>query len=149
MKNLEDKVSDENIVEKLYTWSKNYVNYKIGSIAGLIGGSVVYYINREHGFIPAAGAFGKQFLYNLFIGGFNVKTCEKLATKIKSKSIAIAASTLVPTFQAFAITYSIHKFGGTPEAFDSSIWQVYVNIPICFAFGLIYRKRYENPCKND
>ncbi|OGJ20183.1 hypothetical protein A3K73_02235 [Candidatus Pacearchaeota archaeon RBG_13_36_9] len=115
---------------------------------GVIGGGIVYYINQEHGFFPAAGAFGKQFLYNVFIAGFNIKTCEKLAKRIKSKSGSLIASTLIPTAQAFAITYSIHKIGGTPKAYDSSIWQVYLNLPIFLGLGLSYRRKYEKLSQN-
>ena len=133
-----------NLLRRVYGCSSNYVNYKIGSFAGLIGGGIVYYINHEHGFLPAAGGFGKQFLYNVFIAGFNIKTCEKLAKKIKSKPASLVASTVIPTAQAFAITYGIHKLGGTPEAFDSTIWQVYVNAPVFFGLGLMYKRRQDN-----
>ena len=121
--------------------SSKHINYKMGSLAGLIGGGIVYYINASHGFLPAAGGFGKQFLYNVFVAGFNIKTCEKLSRRIKSKPSALIASTILPTAQAFVITYGIHKLGGTPEAFDSSIWQVYVNAPIFFALGMNYRRK--------
>lgn len=121
--------------------SKDYVNYRMGALAGTIGGGIVYYINSDYGFLPASGGFGKQFLYNVFVAGFNVKTCEWLAKRITSKTISIIATTTIPTVQAFAITYGIHKLGGTPEAFDSSIWQVYVNAPLFFGLGLMYRER--------
>jgi len=151
LENIVNKEPDENnqskksnVLRRAYDWSTNYVNYKMGSLTGLIGGGIVYYINHEHGFLPAAGGFGKQFSYNVFIAGFNIKTCEKLAKKIKSKPVAILASTIIPTAQAFAITYGIHKLGGTPEAFDSSIWQVYVNAPTFFVLGLMYGRKQNN-----
>jgi hypothetical protein len=152
MQNLEDIVIPEdehvNPIRKFYNWSAKHINYKIGSIAGLIGGGIVYYINHEHGFWPATGGFGKQFFYNVFIAGFNVKTCEKLAKGIKSKPLSLIASTIIPTAQAFAITYAIHKLGGTPEAFDSTLWQVYVNLPIFFGFGLHYKKQSDSNITN-
>lgn len=145
---VEQRESKENedksgLVRKAYDWSSDYVNYKLGSVAGVVGGGIVYMINQDHGFLSAAGAFGKQFMYNVFIAGFNVKTCEKLAKKISSAPASIVASTVVPTAQAFSITYGIHKFGGTPEAFDSTIWQVYVNAPLFLAGGLLYRRNRE------
>lgn len=133
-----------NLLRRAYDWSSNYVNYRMGSLSGLIGGGIIYYINHEYGFLPAAGGFTKQFLYNIFIAGFNIKTCEKLAKKIKSKPVSIIASAIIPTAQAFVITYGIHKLGGTPEAFDSSIWQVYVNAPVFFGLGLMYKKEQNN-----
>jgi len=127
------------LVRRTYEFSSNYFNYKLGSITGLFGGSIVYYINSNHGFLPAIGGFGKQFMYNVFVAGFNIKTCEKIAQKIKSKPASLLASTIIPTAQAFVITYGIHKFGGTPEAFDSSIWQVYINLPTFLILGRKYR----------
>lgn len=115
----------------------------MGALAGTIGGGIVYYINSDYGFLPAAGGFGKQFLYNVFVAGFNVKICERLAKRINSKTISTIATTTIPTAQAFVITCGIHKLGGTPEAFDSSIWQTYVNAPLFFGLGLMYRKRNE------
>ena len=139
---LEDKV------KAFYERSLEYINYKMGSLSGLLGGGVVFYINLGHGFGPASGAFGKQFLYNVFVGGFNLRTCERLAKKISSKPLALLSATIVPTVQAFIINYAIHKLGETPEAFDSSIWQVYCNAPIFFGFGLYYEKRNEEQNEN-
>ena len=86
-------------------------------------------------------------MYNVFVAGFNVKTCERLTKKIKSKTISTIAATIIPIAQAFTITYAIHKLGGTPEAFDSSIWQAYVNAPLFFGLSLMYRKRNERELK--
>jgi hypothetical protein len=142
-KNLEDLANEPSKLKKFVNWSKQHVNYKMGALAGAIGGGIVYYINSEHGFWPAAGGFGKQFLYNVFIAGFNIKTCEKLARKIQPTLASVTASTLIPTTQAFAITYGIHKFGGTPDAFDSSIWQVPINLTTFLALGAHYKRKSE------
>ena len=131
-------------LRRLYDWSSDYINYKTGAAAGVIGGGIVYYINHDYGFWPAAGGFAKQLFYNVFIAGFNIKTCEKLSQNITSKTGALLASTIIPTAQAFAIMYGIHKFGGTPEAYDSTIWQVYVNLPLFLGLGLLYRKRQDS-----
>jgi hypothetical protein len=128
-----------NSIKEFYKQSTKYLNYKIGVGSGLISGGIVSHINSEYGILSASGACGKQFLYNVFFTGINLKTCKKISEKIKSTPTSLVCSTIIPTAQAFAITYGIHKYGGTPEAFDSSIWQVYVNAPIFFGFGLYYR----------
>jgi len=126
-----------------YDRTSRYINYKLGSLFGLGAGSIVFYINREHGFWPAAGGFGKQFLYNLLVGGFNLKTCERLSRKFDSRLLSLVSATIIPTAQAFAITYAIHNLGGTPESLESSTWQVYCNLPLFLVFGLGYRRKYE------
>lgn len=132
-----------NLFKMMYNHSSEYINYKMGIIYGLIGGGIVYKINEDYGLMPAITASGKQFLYNLLVAGFNIKTCEKLAKGVSSKYLSLFASTVVPTLQAFLINYGIHKFSGTPEAFDSSIWQVAINTPFFLVTGLAYRKSYE------
>ena len=145
MENLEEKLSkNSSLPIRIIRAGSRHINYKWGVIGGLVGGAVVYFINDEHGFLPAAGAFAKQFAYNFFIGGFNVKTCEKIARAIKSRAASIATSTLYPTAQAFVTTYALHKLGGTPDAFDSSSWQIAVNLPLFFFGGMHYYRNAKN-----
>jgi len=138
MSSINRRETDSNLVRKTFEWSKKHINYKVGSIAGLIAGSIVYYINRNHGVLESLEGASRQFVYNLFIGGFNTKVCEKLAKNIVGKARAIAAATVVPTAQAFLITYGVHKFGGTPEALNSSAWQIGPNLIGCYIFGRVY-----------
>jgi len=134
----EIRETDSNLVKKVIGWSANHINYKFGSIAGLIAGSIVYYINRDHGALEAFRGAAKQFTYNLFVGGFNVKICEKLAKNIAGKARAITIATIVPTALAFGITYGVHRLGGTPEALDSSTWQIGPNLIGGYIFGSVY-----------
>jgi len=148
--NLEDSVMKEsekieppknqNLLKRFYNWSSRYVNYKVGSAAGVVSGGVVYYINRNYGPLTAAEAGGKQFLYNVFLAGLNTKVCERLAKteKIKSKALSLAAATIIPTIMSFSETYLIHLLGQTPKPFESSIWQQYINLPFHFGLGLWY-----------
>lgn len=133
-------------LKKAYAFSKKHINYRMGSIAGLIGGGIVGWINWDYGLWQAGFAGVKQYFYNLFIAGYNVKTCEKLASCIDNRWLAYVAGICIPTAQAFAVVYAIHKFGNTPRPFDSTIWQVYVNAPTFAVLSRYYRKR-RTSCK--
>ena len=76
---LEDQTNEEykklstdftDTIKNLYGKSRSYINYKLGTLAGLFAGGIVYCINSDYGVWPASFAGGKQFLYNLFVGGF-------------------------------------------------------------------------------
>ena len=56
------------ILDDILSERKYPINYKLGSLGGLFGGAVVYYINSAHGFGPASFAFGKQFMYSMLVG---------------------------------------------------------------------------------
>jgi len=133
-----DKVTTKYpLIKKIFKISTNHINFKMGSIAGLLCGSVVFYINEEYGIWASSAAFVKQFSYNLFIGGYNIKLCEKLA--ISDKKLSIAYATIIPPVSAFLMTYAIHKIGSTPEAFNSSIWQVPLNTVGSYLFAHYFK----------
>lgn len=136
-----EKLDDKNpgLIRRTYDKSHDYINYKLGSLAGLFAGGIVFYINSSHGVFPASFASGKQFLYNLFVGGVGMKMCEKLAKKYENTAVALTASTIAPTVFSFFAAYSIHKIGGTPEAFNSSIVFAPLNAVTAIGFGIYYR----------
>lgn len=111
----------------------------MGSLAGLITGSVVFVINMPHGYLPALGSFVKQFAFNVIMAGFNVRTCEKLASRISNRTLSLIAASITPTVQAFVVLFAIHYFGGTPKPSASTLWQVAPNFVIFFFLALIYR----------
>lgn len=130
---------NKQLFNKLWYYFNKHINYKMGSLSGLLTGSIVFIINTPHGFMPALGSFGKQFIFNVIIAGFNVRTCEKLATNISNRSLSLIAASIIPTLQAFIVLFSIHYFGGTPKPGASTIWQAIANIVIFFFLALIYR----------
>lgn len=130
-------------VKRFFLWANQFISFKWGSVVGGVQGIVVYFINSGHGFGPASFAFLKQLLYGIFIAGFNIKTCQKLAERIKSKPVALISASLFTAAQSFVIVYAIHFFGRTPEALKSSAWQFYVNILAFFVYGILFRRAYE------
>lgn len=132
-----------NLFRKAFLTEHKYFNWKLATMGGTFGGTVVYFINKSHGFWPAFFGGGKQFAYNFLVGGINSKLCETLATKVESKTLALTYATIIPTIATFAVNYAVHKIGGTPEAFASSSWQIPINATAFFIFGIGYRKNYD------
>lgn len=132
--------------QRIIKKASSYASYKFGLFFGAISGTIIYFQNNEHGFLPAAGGAAKQFLYTTLIAGFNAKICEFINKKLspgpsKYFNSGIMFGTIIPTLAAFAENYLIHKLGKTPDAFESSIWQVYVNLPGYYILGLYYQFR--------
>jgi hypothetical protein len=146
MSNIESLLAN---VKKSFDWSKQHVNYKMGLIGGGVGGAIAFAANHEHGFWPATFAFGKQFLYVTFAGGFNLKLCEKMAKRFDSRTLSVGASTIAPMATAAAIMYGVHKLGGTPNAEYTTALVSALNFPFLLSFGIYYRRKHEREsCRN-
>lgn len=115
------------------------MNFLVGTTAGIITGSIVFFINLDHGFYPAMNSFFKQFAFNFIMGGFNTRTCEKLARNIQHKALNLTLATVLPTIQAFSVLFSVHYFGRTPKPGASTLWQFGANLIIFFCTALYYR----------
>ncbi|MDA3819340.1 MAG: hypothetical protein PF590_02575 [Candidatus Delongbacteria bacterium] len=118
-------------------------NIKIGIVAGIITGSIVFCINYEYGLAHAFFAFGKQFLFNFFMASYNTKLVERLVYGIRKSWLAIIAAGIVPTIFATSLVFLIHYFGQTPKAWQSSYWQAFFNLPIFTITALMYKTGFE------
>ncbi len=128
-------------MQKIRAWwcfVNQYINVRMGSLSGLVMGSVVFVINFDHGFWPAFAGFWKQFVFNLFMAGLNVKTCERIVQRTKRIS-GIYWAAIIPTLQAFLVLYAIHYFGATPRPGASTIWQAIGNLGFFFILALNYK----------
>ncbi len=135
------------LVKDFYYWSKNYINYKMGLLGAAITGLIAFASNYSHGFSPAAYAFGKQAVFVFLFGGYNIKTCEKMSEKFKSRFSSLTAATLVPALQAGIAFYILHKTLGTPEAAITALSASASNLPGYFVFANNYRKHHEKGTK--
>jgi hypothetical protein len=122
-----------------------HINYKMGMLSGIFTGSVVFAINYNHGFWAALAGFAKQFAFNLFMAGYNTKTCEKLVRYIRRSGLSVMAATVIPTLQAFVVLYSIHYFGGTPKPMSSTLWQALANLAIFYTMARYYSQKQLQP----
>lgn len=138
---------EKNIFQKLFLWINRHFNFKMGALAGICTGSIVFMINIKYGFMIAFFAFGKQFFYNFFMASYNTKICEKLSKNISNRILAPILWTLIPTSLAFVIIYSVHYFLNTPNPLASTLWQAFSNLFIFFFTGLIFREGLEKKYK--
>ena len=98
-----------------------YFDPKLGLAGALLLGSIVFFINYDHGIGNGLIAASKQFFYTFFIGGFITRLCENLASSVEKKLIAIITAVLIPSLIAVFLTYILHSIKGTPEPLNSTI----------------------------
>ena len=98
-----------------------YFDPKLGLAGALLLGSIVFFINYDHGIGNGLIAASKQFFYTFFIGGLITRLCENIASSIKKDLIAIITAVLIPSLIAVFLTYILHSIKGTPEPLNSTI----------------------------
>ena len=120
--------------------SHKFIDYKIGMAGALFLGGVVFCINyfATHEITGSLTAALKQGGYTFLFGGVFMKGCENLATKIRRRTLAIAASIIIPSALTLVMTYTMHNFKGTPKPLASTIPTALI-IPATAVWG--YRKR--------
>lgn len=96
-------------------------------------GSVVAYINSDHGIILAGISAVKQGFYTFFIGGIIIRILDVVVNKIKKKSLAYIASITLATLLTTGMVYIVHSMKGTPEPLESTFATVVLAPP-----GYIY-----------
>ena len=122
-------------------------NVKMGTIAGIITGGIVFYINYDFGLLHAFFAFVKQFLFNFFMASYNTKLIERLVYSIKNPFLAVSSAGILPTILATSVVFSVHWVGHTPQAWESSYWQAFFNLPIFLMTALMYQTGLERKYK--
>jgi hypothetical protein len=109
---------------------------KLGMIGALFMGSVVYYINIDHGPFLASIAALKQGAYTFFIGGIILKILELIVTGINNKFWAYICSVVAATIITVGLVYLVHSMKGTPKPFESTVPTI-----LLAPFGYIYVAR--------
>lgn len=157
MNNLEKITNDEstkleykhnNLVRCIYNFGSQYIDYKFGSIGAGIMGGIVWYINSNHGFLPATTASLKQATYTFLFGGFVMKTCENLSTKIKNKNLAKILSIVIPSVITIGLMYLVHNLKGTPEPLESTIPTMILSPPSFMYWSHRKRSQLKNNNQN-
>ena len=98
-----------------------FIDIKMGFIGAVFMGSLVFWVNVDHGAVPALIASLKQFGYTLFFGGLFLKMAENLATSMNTRLLAILAGGTIPMLITAALTLGLHSLKGTPEPFNSTV----------------------------
>jgi hypothetical protein len=126
-----------------------YFNPVMALAGGLILGSIVFFINDEHGFGSALVAALKQGFYTAVAGGFITKLCENIAMYYKSDMTAKIMAVLIPSIIAVGLTLILHLIKGTPEPFASTIPTIILAPPGFAWLGNKARNQFNKKSKND
>lgn len=98
-----------------------HIDYR-GAVAGaLILGSVVYYVNHEHGVAGATTAALKQATYTFFAGGYMMRLNERITRAVNPAALGVLAGVLGAGGLAVTLTFLVHSLRGTPEPLNSTI----------------------------
>jgi len=126
----------------------NIIDIKIGLAGGLVMGVIVFVINYRSTGDPAGSTTAalKQGIYTFFFGGFIMKLCESLATRINPRILAVILAVIIPSFISLALTFGVHSMKGTPRPVESTIPTAIFVIPSTLVWGLMRRNKKErNP----
>ena len=102
-------------------------------------GTIVWFINADHGFWPAMVAALKQAGYTFLVAGLFIRLLEYQVTHIDNKILAVAVSVLVTSLLTIGLVYLVHSLRGTPKPFYSTLATI-VLAPLGY-LGLAIRKR--------
>lgn len=101
--------------------NNKYFDPKMGLAGAVVLGTIVFFINFDHGIWPALTASSKQAAYTLLAGGIMMRLTENIASFFSKDWLAIALATFVPSIIAVMLTFGVHSLKGTPEPLNSTI----------------------------
>lgn len=135
---------NKGLVGRVLDFGSKYIDYKMGLIGAGVMGSVVFGINYydTHELLGASTAALKQGGYTFFFGGSVMRGCEYLATRIKTRTLALLASVIIPSAVSIGLTYGVHSMKGTPKPVESTIPTAALVVPATAIRG--YRKREQS-----
>ena len=128
--------NNSNPVKSFFKFCAGIIDYRLGLIGGAFMGSVVWFINSDHGAVPAAIAAAKQALYTFFVGGIIIKILDIVVNGIKNKTLAYLTSIITASILTIGMVYIVHSMKGTPKPFESTIPTIFLAPP-----GYIYLAR--------
>lgn len=126
---------------RLYEWSRNYIDYKMGVVGAPLMGGIVWALNADEGAFHATTAALKQGTYTFLVGGSVMRLCQTLAQRGRSATLAVALAVLAPSAVTIGATYGVHMLKGTPKPRQSTIPTAVVSLPAFLYWGM--RKRME------
>lgn len=101
--------------------NNKFFDPKMGLAGALVMGTIVFFINFDHGFVPGLTAALKQASYTFLAGGIMMRITENIAAYFKSDIFSITLAVIAPTLIAVTLTYLLHSLKGTPEPVNSTI----------------------------
>ena len=118
-----------------------YFDLKMGLLSGLAMGTIVFFINWDHGIGLGLIAASKQVGYTFLAGGVMMRMTENIACRFSNTFAAIFLAVLIPTIIAVTLTYLLHSLKGTPEPLHSTIPTIILAPSGFLWWALIKRKQ--------
>ena len=128
-----------------------FFDFKIGLAGGLFMGIIIYLINyySTNNIEGSLTAAFKQGVFTFFFGGIIMKLCERIATRLDPRIIAIVLAAVIPSLISLALTFGIHSLKGTPKPIESTIPTAILVIPSTLVWGYLKRVQKDNRSKKD
>ena len=101
--------------------NNKYFDPKMGLAGALVMGTIVFFINWDHGIGPGLTAASKQAVYTFLAGGTMMRITENMASFFKRDFMALVMAVATPTLVAVTLTYLVHSIKGTPEPVNSTV----------------------------
>lgn len=102
-------------------------------------GTIVWFINADHGVMPALVAALKQAAYTFLVAGFFIRLLDYQVGCIKTKTLALVVSVTVTSLLTIGLVYLVHSLKGTPKPFYSTLATIVLS-PFGY-LGLAIRSR--------
>ena len=93
----------------------------MGLAGGLVMGTIVFFINWDHGIGLGLIAAAKQATYTFLAGGTMMRITENIASYFTNETVSVFLAVITPTLIAVTLTYLVHSLKGTPEPINSTI----------------------------
>lgn len=90
---------------RVFRFASKYLDFPSAIAGAIIMGSIVGFINSDHGFWPAFIAAMKQALYTFLFGGVIIKFLYTISGKIKNKFTAVFIATLAVTLLTISLVF--------------------------------------------
>jgi hypothetical protein len=90
-------------------------------LGAVVSGSLVGWVNIDHGFLPAATAALKQAGYAFIATGLIIQLCRWLNRRPVCRLLATGMAIVLPLLLTMTLLYVVHSLKGTPEPLPSII----------------------------
>ncbi len=137
------------MLNKILSFFKSVIDVKLGIIGAIFMGSVVAYINSDHGIFLAGVAAFKQAVYTFFIGGVIIRILDITVNSIQKKILAYVASILLATFLTTSLVFLVHIMRGTPKPLKSTAATIILAPPGYIFLAYFKRKKGDRESDND
>ena len=146
MEQPENDIKDRpSCLKRLFHFGSRYIDYRMAIAGATVMSVIVFTVNYSGtGNLPwSLVAAAKQGAYTFFFGGFIMRTCERLAVRIRKPFPALLAATLIPAVMAITFTFMVHSLKGTPRPVASTIPTALLIVPSTLLWG-IRKRRQQN-----